>query len=345
MIQQATNVLFAIPRAQQRRGGIDLAINGISDSITDQRTHVHRCEELEDIRHVDVTHFHGLWQPNHARVYRHCQKNNIPYVVSPHGMLEPWAFNHRRWKKLPYFWFRERRHLSRANAVVATSEMERESILRLVPNANVRVIPLGLDASAKPNYSASRKELGIASSKNVILYLSRIDRKKALDVLVEALVAFPEKDTLLLIVGDGDKAYEKQIQKFITKHQDDLPEVRWVGPVWGDDRWKYLQAADVLALPTKSENFGFVVLEALWVGTTVLTTIHTPWKDYARGCGVEICESNVDSVRSSLKVLAQAPSKSDEDRDRISMRCREQFHWERLQKQYNDAYQQAMEDE
>ena len=336
-----TNIIFAIPKPHQRVGGIDLAIEGITNSIADASV-VENRESHSDIAACDAMHFHGLWQPNHFRLYRHCWKNKIPYLISPHGMLEPWAFNSRRWKKLPYFMLLEKRHLLRANTVVATSDMERESILKLCPTANVVVIPLGLDAEVQPNYQASRQTLGLRDDEKVLLYLSRIDRKKSLDLLVKSLTDLPDKNVRLQIVGAGDETYENEIRQFISDNVNSLPSIDWIGAVWGDERWKYLQAADAMVLPTQSENFGFVVLESLWVGTPVLTTHNTPWRDYQSNSGVHLCQSNLDSVRDSVRELLVEIPTTIQKRQQTAVFCRKQFHWNQLQSAYKNAYQKVL---
>ena len=336
-----TNILFAIPRPHHRLGGIDLAIDGISSWMA-KDADIKKREDHHEMGSFDMVHFHGLWQPNHIRLYRHCLKNRVPYVVSPHGMLEPWAFKNRRWKKLPYYWLLERQHLSRANAVIATSEMEKQNILSLIPTAHVKVVPLGLDSNLGPDYQASREQLGIRTDQKVLLYLSRIDRKKSLDVAVGALTDFNDPHVVLMIVGEGDRAYENEIRNHVIRHRQSLPEIRWIGPVWGVDRWQYLQAADAMVLPTKSENFGFAVLEALWVGTPVVTTTATPWKDYPPECGVYICDSDVGAVRAKLIDVCSTLPIDSAWREKISTQCKSRFHWNCLQPEYQTTYQQAL---
>jgi glycosyltransferase involved in cell wall biosynthesis len=109
------------------------------------------------------------------------------------------------------------------------------------------------------------------------------------------------------------------------------------------DRWQYFQAADAMVLPTKSENFGFAVLEALWVGTPVVTTTFTPWNDYPPNCGVHICDSNVGAVRAKLIEVCSKLPINPAWRDRISSHCKARYHWNRLQADYQTTYQQVLE--
>src|SRR5207248_11540510 len=83
----------------------------------------------------EVVHFHGLWQPAFPRLAAHCRRRRVPYVVSPHGMLEPWAWRHKWWKKWPYFFVVERRFLQNANRLVATSQIEAHTLKKFFPRS------------------------------------------------------------------------------------------------------------------------------------------------------------------------------------------------------------------
>src|SRR5262249_34793632 len=116
---------FYEPPAAQKAGGLEQAIRSLRDDLI-ARGHSVRVNHGIVARGAlpDVVHFHGLWQPRFSTISRWCRRNQIPYLVSPHGMLEPWAWQHKQWKKLPYYWFFERRLLGSAQVVLATSEME-----------------------------------------------------------------------------------------------------------------------------------------------------------------------------------------------------------------------------
>ncbi len=259
-------------------GGLDAAIGHMRQGLCAAGVTVVKAA-LTHHEPVDVIHFHGLWQPWHSQLSKACRTANMPYVVSPHGMLEPWAWKHKWWKKKPYFYLRERQHLAMASCLLATSAMEKNNLAQFFPDHRIEVIPLGLTGEARPNYEAARASLGWSG--RVILYLSRLHEKKGLHLLLEALaaVALPA-DTRLVIVGDGKAAYEKRVRDLARRLAEKLPRVDWVGPVWGEDRWRYFQGADLFCLPSHSENFGLAVLEALQVGTRVLVSENTPWKDF-----------------------------------------------------------------
>src|SRR5688572_4382675 len=108
---------FHEPPAEQRIGGLDAALRGLQSALEGQG-HKIAINPNGTGGKADVAHFHGLWQPAFARRARHYQERNVPYIVSPHGMLEPWAWNHKRWKKYPYWHLIEKRWVGRAARVL-----------------------------------------------------------------------------------------------------------------------------------------------------------------------------------------------------------------------------------
>ncbi len=289
---------------------------------------------------ADLLHFHGIWQPAHARLAREARARGVPFVVSPHGMLEPWAWRHKWWKKWPYFLLVERRYLRSASALLATAPAEAARLASMFPGRRIETLPRGMTGAAGPDYAAARHQLGWAEHERVLLFLSRIHVKKGLDLLLRALAETPgaREQTRLVIVGGGEASYLRQLRALAANLP--LPRTDWIGEVWGDDRWKYFQGADLFCLPSHSENFGLAVLEALQVGTPVLTTRATPWaEDLIDGRGYP-CDATVESVRAALERSFQDPPRSSEDRERLAEWARAKFAWSALAPRYLALYRE-----
>lgn len=286
-----------------------------------------------------VVHFHGLWQMNHARTSRECRQRGVPYVVSPHGMLEPWAWRHKWWKKWPYFHLIEKYHLGHAAALLATGPMEASRLRRFAPRQRIEALPLGLTGDARPDYKHARQQLGWAAEEIVLLFLSRLHVKKGPNLLLHALASMKwPAVTRLVIVGDGERAYVESLKRFATDHAGSLPRIDWIGAVWGDARWKYFQGADLFCLPTHSENFGLAVLEATQVGTRTLTTVDTPWaKELSSGRGM-ITIPRVEAIRESLTTFFSHPRQAELQRSELSDWAWKRFAWSQLAPQYAEFY-------
>lgn len=335
-------IYFYEPPAAQTIGGLEAAIDLLAHALTEASIPVRR-RATEIPRDGDaVAHFHGLWQPAQARLSRACR---APIVISPHGMLEPWAWRHKRWKKLPYFYLRERAHLRRAQALLTTSPSEARHVGAFLPAANIASLPLGLSGNAGPNYATARAQLGWAPEEIVLTFLSRLHPKKGLHLLLEALRKMPEKKLRLVVVGDGAARYVAALHAQAARDAAELPRIDWIGEIWGEARWPYLQGADLFCLPTHSENFGLAVLEACQVGTPVLTTTGTPWPELLRGQPAFIAEPTIASLRATLlRFLAQPPFREIE-RAALAKWTHAQFAWEKLVADYVALYAGLLRDQ
>jgi glycosyltransferase involved in cell wall biosynthesis len=333
-------LVFCTPPAEQRIGGLDSAIQSLRDALASLGIPV--AETLPDeIDRKTLVHFHGLWQPSHAKLARDCAARGIPYVVSPHGMLEPWAWRHKWWKKWPYFHLVEKRFLARASALLATATPEARRLQTFVPRQRIEMLPLGLTSDIRPDYENARRQLGWKPEERVLLYLSRIHVKKGLDLLLRAInfTRFPEP-TRLVIVGDGDPAYVHTLKQYAARLNS--PPIEWKGAIWGEARWAYFQGADLFCLPTHSENFGLAVLEACQVGTPALTTTETPWAaELGSGRGF-IGQPTVKSVRQLLIDFFDQPRRDVEQRAALATWAHANYDWATLAPKYAAFYESIL---
>jgi glycosyltransferase involved in cell wall biosynthesis len=331
-------VHFVEPPPALRVGGLDAAIRSLEAALRSEKIDVVPGDPGQ-AQCGDLVHFHGLWQPSHARLSAKLRRDKVPCIVSPHGMLEPWAWRHKWWKKWPYFWLVESGHLRRANCILATSAQEERTIRGFFARQDVRSLPLGFTADAAPDYDSARAKLGWSPDERVLLYLSRLHEKKGLDMLIEALalVGAPA-GTRLVIVGGGETAYVKSVQAAAAALQPKLPRVDWIGEVWGDARWPYFQGADLFCLPSHSENFGLAVLEACQVGTPVLTTSTTPWGEWLHGECAYISEPTIAGIAEQLRKFFSRPKAAADKREEFANSMKQQFSWSALAPRYVELY-------
>lgn len=333
-------IYFAEPPAAKRIGGLDAAIRALETALQTRGLDV-RTGIPHQAQRGDIVHFHGLWQYDHAKLSRELTRRAVSMVVSPHGMLEPWAWRHRWWKKWPYYGLVERGHLHRAKAVLATASLEAQRLQQMLPQQRIEALPLGLtDDSAGPDYEKAREKLGWEAGETVFLFLSRLHPKKGLDLLLKALaiVDLPEK-TRLVVVGGGDPNYVSTVRSIADSMRDKLPKIDWVGEVWGPERWPYFQGANLFCLPTHSENFGLAVLEACQVGTPALTTSTTPWSQWLNSNRGYIAEPTVDSIALQLRGYLHHPNDSSYRRADLAQWTQDNFSWNTLAPRFEEFYQ------
>jgi glycosyltransferase involved in cell wall biosynthesis len=279
---------------------------------------------LEQIK-PDLVHCHGLWTFHGLAVPAFCRRNRIPYLVSPHGMLEPWAWRHHAWKKRPIWWAWEKRFLTRAAVLHATADQEAANLRHLdLPNPIV-VVPVGVDL---PPISPARNPG--ASERRTLLFLSRIHPKKGLLNLVEAWRQLHPKGWRVVIAGPDEDGHRAVVEKAIRMAGLDA-DFNFVGPVNGVEKWTLLQSADLFALPTYSENFGVVIAEALACGVPVITTKGTPWNELlAHRCGWWV-DAGAEPLATAMR---EAIALTDEQRREMGKRGRclveERYSWPKI---------------
>lgn len=228
---------------------------------------------LDEIK-PDIVHVNCCWMPACAAVQRIAQNRGYKVVLTPHGMLEPWIIKRHYWtRKVPALWLYQKAAVQRADCVQATAESERDNLLKLGYNSNIKVVRLGIDAESiemKRSWKKSRQ----------ILFLSRVHVKKGINFLVEAADVLRNElqGYKILVAGEGDADYVEAMKRMICdRGLQDI--VQLIGGVYGDEKWRLFQTSDFFVLPTHSENFGLAIAESLASGTPVITTVGTPWSD------------------------------------------------------------------
>jgi glycosyltransferase involved in cell wall biosynthesis len=339
-------IFFAQPPAAQREGGLDRAIIGWRQALMLAGQHVVPAPHVRSWPGNEppgtILHLHGLWQRDHSVMAKKCALRGIPTVVSPHGMLEPWSLRHKWWKKWPYFIWRERSYLANATCLLATSEMEQHNIQALFPKQRIAVLPLGVDDIKKPAYAEARDLLGWEKDEWVILFLSRIHPKKGLDLLIKALAARPDlwpARVRLVIAGTGADSYRIQLHRLCAKLAGKLPHIDWIGETRGRQKWLYYQGADLFCLPSYSENFGYVILEACQAGTPVLTGIATPWEMLEKAGRGWVVTPSVAGIIGGLGKFFLRGRFSEQERNSLSHWANQSYAWDRLAPEYVSLYQ------
>lgn len=286
---------------------------------------------------VSMIYHAGIWTSLNHRVARLGRKKNIPVIVSPRSMLDPWARNHRRWKKKLAWWTYTRRDLQSASAVHATADLEAGYVRAAGYGGPVLTVPNGIDFPNPQDKRVAEKEPG----RFRLLFLSRIHPKKGLPDLLQAFEKLNSPDWELSIVGNDDGDHQRECEGLV----DALPNgarVRFVGPVNDAEKWAWYRSADLFVLPSYSENFGLVIAESLAAGVPVLTTSATPWETIdKRGCGWCV-RPGPESLLKALKVAtALGNDKRREMGKRGATWMRESFSWERVGRQFIDQIQAA----
>jgi len=234
---------------------------------------------MDEIRPA-VFHCNCCWMPVSALTAIWAKAEGYKVIYTPHGMLEPWCMERNRWKKIPATWLFQRKGLQVSDMIHATSEMERQNLLKLGWNSNICCIPNCVQLDQIPMKTSWKRTKSI-------LFLSRIHPKKGIPFLIEAVALLKEQlqGYRVRVVGLGEEKYIEELRRQILERGvDSIVSIE--PPVFDDAKWKLYAEADLFVLPTYSENFGIVVAESLACGTPVITTKGTPWEELeSHHCG------------------------------------------------------------
>lgn len=227
-------------------------------------------EQIEDF---DILHVTGVWQPTSVAACRAAKNSGVPYVVSPRGALGAYSWTQKPWKKYPYWWLFEGKNCRDASAVHYTTTMEMEECEKLGLPGEIALIPnsVGLefwiDEEASP--SAWREKHGISSETKLILNAGRLHHKKGLSLLPKALSAIKETSWKMIFVGNPDDSTKEDLITAFTQY-DLLDKVMFFDHLDPEDLRSVYSASDLFVLPSRHENFGNVVIEALVCGCRLI---------------------------------------------------------------------------
>jgi glycosyltransferase involved in cell wall biosynthesis len=274
-----------------------------------------RSQVRSEVAAAHVVHIHALWEDVQHQAATACRALGIPYLVRPCGMLDPWSLRQGHWKKRIYMWLRLRGDLEAAAALHFTSDSERDlaTPLRLTPPSIVE--PNGVDLSEftpLPPKGTFRRRYPQFHGRPMLLFLSRIHPGKGLDVLVPAFGRClrdvpPRQKPFLVIAGSDSGGHESKVRAMIATCgiQD---HVVFAGPLYGCDKVAAYTDADLFVLPSRHENFGNAVVEALAAGCPVVLSEHVAIAQEIAAAGVGLCcLVQAESVAATLSQLLNDP--------------------------------------
>lgn len=307
----------------------------------------------------DLLHQHGLWMDDQWAALQWQKKSGRPVVISPHGMLDPWAVRNSAWKKKLVGRLFADESLRRATCLHALCRSEADSIRKYGLNNPVAVIPNGVDLPDMPD---PREENG---GRRQLLFLGRIHPKKGLAELLAAWASAKRCRAAcqLLIAGWDDGNHLGQLQRQAGElgldwvavdagrteagsgsepdhiMTEDRHDVVFLGPVFGQRKDRLLRRVDGFILPSYSEGLPMSVLEA-W--SYALSVIMTPYCNLPEGYAADAalkCDPDVESVARALETWASMDSAARTSMGRNGRRLVERnFTWDKVARDMKEVY-------
>jgi glycosyltransferase involved in cell wall biosynthesis len=224
----------------------------------------------DNIASFDMVHIHTSFSWTTGMASRIAIKAGVPYIFAPRGMLEKSLFSAKSTiVKWLWLYLIGKKVLGRARSIHVTSQREQVELNKFaIPMAKVKIVANGVTIPTK--IAADKNQVVQPWQKQeYILALGRISWKKGLDRLISAWSLGIELP--LVIAGNDDETITPKLFA-LARNEGVADRIHFIGPVEGDKKWRLLNNASLLVLPSYSENFGNVVLEAMAVGCPVITT-------------------------------------------------------------------------
>jgi len=311
----------------------------------------------------DVAHIHALFSPVSSAAAAICRQKKLPYILRPLGTLDPADLQKKKQLKKLYTAIIERKNIANAAGIHFTSEQEAKISQRFGLFTKDLVIPLGVklqgEMAVEGDREKSREKIRektrekICSQYNIpadiliVLFMSRIDPKKGLDILIPALEKLVQEGFQFNFILAGGNPQEPD---YIEKIEKQIAASRlrslttMTGFVTGELKSSLLQAADLFVLPSYYENFGIAVAEAMAVATPVVISdqvhIHQQITDSQSGW---VGKTEVLSLVSLIKEALLNP----EERQLRGFNAREyalkNYSWDAVAKNMVAAYQKIIE--
>ena len=290
-----------------------------------------------------IIHDNGIWLSSNYTVSKFARNLSLPLVISTHGMLQEWSIKHKYIKKKIAWFLYQRNNIKSASLIHATSIFEAESIKKISLNVPIAIIPNGVKKATKNNLKStlnlSKYGINIPKDK-ILLFIGRIHPVKGLINLLKTWerVKPYKKNWKLVIAGPSDSNYSNILERFI-KDKSLEKNVVLLGPVEGDDLLSLYSQSKLFVLPSFTENFGMVVLEALSYGLPVITTKGTPWSQLiSSNCGWWV-EPNVENLSYAINLAVNLDDIKLQEMSLNAIQLSEEYNWKNIGEEFHKVYQ------
>jgi glycosyltransferase involved in cell wall biosynthesis len=290
----------------------------------------------------DVLHIHSIYSFMVLDAARIAVASDVPYILRPHGSLDPFDLRKKKLIKYTVVAPIVRWCLEHATFVHCTSEMELKNMEKFGAATRDRVVPLPVNGQQFPgDRKRFRSRLGVSEDDFVLLFLSRMDYKKGLDLLVPAISELCKSHPRVKLLLAGTGRYEDRVRALIDKYcvHD---RVILVGFLTGQDKADAFAGADLFVLPSMNENFGVAIVEALQSGLPVLISnnvyIHREIESLNGGW---VCQYSLQSLLATMRHIL-SDRKDYESKKRSCKTAGDFFATRNLLGAYKDFYEEVL---
>ena len=274
-----------LPHLSPKELGHPVDLNGVSVTYfpVDQKKGRIQSRVLEEsltesLQESDILHISTIWQPLGIPIQREAYRLKIPVVQTLRGALGPYSRAKGWWKKIPYYYLKERPWLQKAAALHVTTIQEQQELanLRLKAPCHLLANPIDLD-NLKINDAKGmqwRQKYKINKDTPLFLICGRQHDKKGLDLLPAVFKELMNLEWKLILVGHDDDGSGQRLVNCLKHHKLESRLIQLPNQP-NRELTSIYNAADLLLLPSRHENFGNVVIEAMACGCAVAISNRT----------------------------------------------------------------------
>ena len=297
----------------------------------------------------DLAHIHALFSPVTTIAATIARNNNLPYILRPLGTLDPADLRKKKQLKKIYVSLLEKRNIAHAAALHFTTTQEAKISERFGVSTKDLVIPLGVHPPEKiqdENLVHCLQSQGVEVKHPMILFMSRIEPKKGLDLLLPALEKLLAEgvDFQFILAGTNPQcpSYEVQIHSQI-KASPIAKFTKITGFVTGEIKTSLLQIADLFVLPSYYENFGIAVAEAMAAGTPVVISdqVHI-YQDVVSAEAGWVGRCKIEDVATLIKLALQNEGERKRRGLNAKKLAKNSYSWQAIAKHTIQAYEKII---
>ena len=293
----------------------------------------------------NLIHVHGLWHYQTVASSNYCRQNRIPWIVSPHGMLDEWALRNKGWKKSVASWLYHDAAMRRASCIRALCDAEVDAIRKSGLKNPICVVPNGVELPDEPLDVKLHPQVDAwANGKRILLFLGRIAPKKGLTNLIHAWSQARAKDAklaadwVLVIAGMDEGGHEAGIRRMV-QDLDLGRNVLLPGPQYGSAKTSLLYSASAFILPSYSEGLPMGILDAWAHRLPVLMTPQCNLQEgVTAGAALEILPTKEDIQRGLLQMFEMSAGQLAAMGANGRCLVNEHFTWPRIANRMREVY-------
>ena len=293
---------------------------------------------------IDIIIFHSVWSMLFYRIAKVGFKKQIPMILWAHGSIDPFDLEKKKYYKKLIGPIVIKKMFNRLNYIICTTKLEEDIIEKYGSTVKTLVVPLPvLQDSIIGDRKSFRDKYMYSGDDFILLFLSRVDYKKGLNLLLPAIGQLSNKlsNIKLIIAGSGSQQYEDRVHNWIKQYS--LNEhVKFIGFVSQQNRADAYAGSDCFVLPSMNENFGIAIVEALNSGLPVMISNNVYiWEKIIEKNGGWVCEYSVQSVVNMIEMIYK--NKNDYELKRNNAKISgEQFLPINLKNNYQMLYEKAI---